>query len=66
MRLTEFLTDAEMFPDLTPEGKQQLGFNGEVFGVTHGLAPHPDELVLKRWQEGKIDEAEGQESSGER
>jgi hypothetical protein len=55
MRLTELHTDAEMFSDLTPEAKQQLGFNGEVLGVTHGLAPHPEELVLKPWEDGEAD-----------
>jgi hypothetical protein len=49
---TDFLMDAQMFSDLTPEAKQQLGFNEEVFGVTQGFALHPDELVLKRWQAG--------------
>jgi hypothetical protein len=62
---TDFLTNTEMFSHLTLEDKRQLGFSGEVFGVTHGLAPHPDELVLKRWDEGGTDEAKGQESSDE-
>jgi hypothetical protein len=58
---TDFLTNTETFSDLSPEAKRQLGFSGEGFGVTQGLAPHPDELVLKRWQEGDIDEAESRE-----
>jgi hypothetical protein len=62
---TDFLTNAETFSDLSPEAKRQLGFSGEVFGVTQRLAPHPDELVLKRWQEGRADEAEGRERSKE-
>jgi hypothetical protein len=62
---TDFLMDTGMFVHLTPEAKRQLGFSGEVFGVTDGLAPHPDELILKRWQEGGTDEAKGQESSDE-
>jgi hypothetical protein len=62
---TDFLTNAEMFSHFTPEDKQQLGFSGEAFGVTHGLAPHPDELVLKRWGAGGTDEAKGHESSDE-
>jgi hypothetical protein len=49
---TDFLTDAGMFAELTPEAKQQLGFSREAFGVTHGLTPHPDELVLRPWEEG--------------
>ncbi len=52
---TDFLTAAQMFSDLTPEGKQQLGFTAEVFGVTHGSALHLDELLLKRWHEGRAD-----------
>ena len=56
---TDFLTDAQMFSDLTPEAKQQLGFSREVFGVTQGLSPHPDELVFKRWQEGRSEKGEG-------
>jgi hypothetical protein len=62
---TDFLTDAHMFSDLTPEAKRHLGFSKEVFAVTHGLAPHPDELVLKRWQDGRADEADSQERSRE-
>ena len=56
---TDFLMDVGVLDHLIPEAKQQLGFSGEVFGATHGLAPHPDELVLKRWEEGKADESEG-------
>jgi len=56
---TDFLTDAGLFDNLTAEAKQHLGVSGEVFGVTHGLAPHPDELILKRWQEGGTDGTKG-------
>jgi hypothetical protein len=56
---TDFLMDVGVLDHLSPEAKQQFGFSGEVFGATHGLAPHPDELVLKRWEEGKVDESEG-------
>jgi hypothetical protein len=62
---TDFLTDSQMFSDLTPEAKRQLGFSGEVFGVIHRLTPHPDELVMRQWQEGRANAAEGQESSEE-
>jgi hypothetical protein len=62
---TDFLTNAEMFFHLTPEDKRQLGFNGEVSGVAHSLAPHPDELVVKRWDESRTDEARGEENSDE-
>jgi hypothetical protein len=50
---TDFLTDAEMFSRLAPHAKQQLGFSEGLFGVIHGLTPHPEELVLKRWKEYK-------------
>jgi hypothetical protein len=60
---TDFLTDVGLFDNLTAEAKQHLGVSGEVFGVTHELAPHPDELILKRWQEGGTTDAKGQESS---
>ena len=62
---TDFLMDTEVFVHLTSEDKRQLGFSGEVFGATHGLAPHPDELALKRWDEGGSDEAKAQGSSDE-
>jgi hypothetical protein len=58
---TDFLTDAGLLDHLAPEAKQQLGLSGEVFGVTHALAPHPDELILKLWQGGGTGEAKGQE-----
>jgi hypothetical protein len=50
---------------LAPEAKQQLGLSGEVFGVTHALAPHSDELILKPWQEGGTGEARGQDRSND-
>jgi hypothetical protein len=49
---TDFLTDAGMFAELSPEAKQQLEFNREAFGVIQRLRPHPDELILKRWEVG--------------
>jgi hypothetical protein len=62
---TDFLMDVGLLDYLTPDAKQQLRFSGEVFGVTHGLAPHPDELILKRWQEGGTDKTKGQNNPGE-
>ncbi len=60
---TDFLTDPGMFADLTPEAKPQLGFNREAFGVSQGLTPHPDELILKRWQEGGSGDPQDREGS---
>jgi hypothetical protein len=62
---TDFLTDVWLYDHLSPEAKQQLGLSGEVWGVSHALAPHPDELILKPWQEGGTDEATGRERSDE-
>ena len=48
---TDFLMDAESFARLSGEAKTNLGFSPSVFGVTQGLAPHPEELVLRRAEE---------------
>ena len=48
---TDFLMDAESFARLSAEVKTNLGFSPSVFGVTQGLAPHPEELVLRRAEE---------------
>jgi hypothetical protein len=58
---TDFLMDVGLLDHLAPEAKQQLGLSREVFGMTHALAPHPDELILKPWQGGGTSEAKGQE-----
>jgi hypothetical protein len=62
---TDFLMDIGLLDHLAPEAKQQLGLSGEVFGVTHALAPHPDELIFKPWQGGGTGEAKGQERSND-
>ena len=49
---TDFLLDAEQFARLEPDAKANLGLSASVFGVIQGLAPHPDELVLRRAEEG--------------
>ena len=48
---TDFLLDAEQFARLSPTEKAHLGLSPSVFGVVQGLAPHPDELVLRRAEE---------------
>jgi hypothetical protein len=48
---TYFLMDAELFARLSPDEKASLGFSPSAFGVVQGLAPHPDELVLRRAEE---------------
>jgi hypothetical protein len=45
---TDFLLEAEHFARLSPDEKASLGFSPSTFGVTQGLTPHPDELVLRR------------------
>jgi hypothetical protein len=42
-----------------PMPSNNSGSGGEGFGVTHGLAPHPDERLFKRWQEGGTDKTKG-------
>ena len=39
---------AEVLSRLSTEAKLHLGLSDSLFGVVHGLAPHPDELVLQR------------------
>src|SRR5262249_6246026 len=48
---TDFLLEAESLTQLSPDAKAALGFSPSTFGVTQGLAPHPDELVLRRSEE---------------
>jgi hypothetical protein len=62
---TDFLLDAEQFARLEPDAKASLGFSPSVFGVIQGLAPHPDELVLRRAEEGAPrSESEQEEDEG--
>jgi hypothetical protein len=61
---TDFLMDAESFARLTPDAKASLGFSPSVFGVIQGLAPHPDELVLRQSAEFGSTRDSGQEDNG--
>ena len=64
---TDFLLDAEQFARLDPDAKASLGFNPSVFGVVQGLAPHPDELVLRRAAEDeRTSEGEQEDNEGPR
>jgi hypothetical protein len=56
---TDFLLDAETFAQLDADAKANLGFSPSVFGVVQGLAPHPDELVLRRAVEGEQEDDRG-------
>ena len=48
---TDFLIDAETFSRLDADAKKTLGFTEGLFGVVQGLPPHPEELVLRRFEE---------------
>ena len=62
---TDFLLDAEQFARLNPNAKASLGFSPSVFGVIQGLAPHPDELELRRAEESTpTSESEQEEDKG--
>ena len=64
---TDFLLDAEQFARLEPDAKASLGFSPSVFGVVQGLAPHPDELVLRRAAEDeRTSEGEQEDNEGPR
>jgi hypothetical protein len=56
---TDFLMDAEQFSQLSADAKTRLGFSPSTFGVVQGLAPHPDELVLRRSEEFEPGQSEG-------
>jgi hypothetical protein len=44
---TDFLFDPEVMLSLGEEERKGMAFNPETFAITQGLAPHPEELVLK-------------------
>jgi len=44
---TDFLFDPEMMLSLGEEERRDMAFKPETFAITQGLAPHPEELVLK-------------------
>jgi hypothetical protein len=51
---TDVLMVAEILSQLSAKAKQYLGLSDALFGVVHGLAPHPDELVLQRVEDGEV------------
>jgi hypothetical protein len=51
---TDVLMVAEVLSRLSAEAKLHLGLSDSLFGVVHGLAPHPDELVLQRVEDGEV------------
>lgn len=48
---TDFLLSAETFSQLDAEAKKRLAFSNGLFGVIHGLPPHPEELILRKSEE---------------
>lgn len=46
-RDTDFMEDAETMLELTGEQKKSLGMSKELFGLTQGLPPHPEELEIR-------------------
>jgi hypothetical protein len=50
----DFLLDAETFSRLDAEAKKQLAFSEGLFGVIHGLPPHPEELVLRKSDSSQV------------
>jgi hypothetical protein len=44
---TDFLFDPEVMLSLGEEERKDMAFNPETFAITQGLAPHPEELVLR-------------------
>ena len=44
---TDFLFDPEVMLNLGEEDRKGMSFNPETFAITQGLAPHPEELLLK-------------------
>jgi hypothetical protein len=51
---TDVLMVAEIWSRLSAEAKQHLGLRDALCGVIHGLAPHPDEVVLQRVEDGEV------------
>jgi len=43
----DFLINSETMRELGIEERKGLGINDETFGISQGLAPHPEELAVK-------------------
>jgi hypothetical protein len=58
----DILTEPEVLERLGPEGRREMHMRDEIFGVAHGLPPHPDEVRLphrppRPWDESDWEEA---------
>lgn len=60
---TDFMEDGEVMLELTVEQKEALGFSKETFGLTQGLAPHPEELAFRPVQGNTVEERIADHSS---
>ncbi len=47
----DFLIEGELIAALTPEQRQSMGMNPETFGLSQGMASHPDELKIGLFEE---------------
>jgi hypothetical protein len=61
---TDFLFDPEVMLGLGEEERKNMAFNPETFAITQGLAPHPEELVLKEMTDGTFEVPEISEHFG--
>ncbi len=50
---TDFLIDADIMMNLGFEKRKEMGIHDETFGISQGLAPHPEELKIKVQKEEK-------------
>ncbi len=54
----DFLLDAETVIKLGLDKRETLGIHSEIFGISQGLAPHPEELKLKPADNDKYEMSE--------
>jgi hypothetical protein len=45
---TDFLTSPDSFIKIGKDGRKQMGFGEEAFGVVQGWIPHPEEIKIVR------------------
>jgi hypothetical protein len=62
---TDFLLEGPTLAGLGPDGRKSMDVADEVFGISQGLPPHPEELKLTPWAGGGWEEqGEEGEASG--
>ena len=50
---TDFLIDADTMWEMGLEGREQSNIGKETFALSQGLAPHPEELIIKAYKQEK-------------